>query len=425
MGSNQQASPHIEGTVAPGFEPVQQLFEHRMRNWLEEHAQLCVYVDGQKVVDLWGSTRDNSDFGADTLVNVFSSGKSLEAIALGYLVSQGRLAYDSRVADYWPEFAQAGKDQLTVADVMRHEAGLSAFDVSLAPEQLLPDAIKANRVGEVIERHPQKYREDPTRRRDYHAVTRGWIVNEIFRRVDARGRTIGEFLAEEIHAPFGEDVHVGLKEVQLSRVAPVNPQRGYIRESLKPAFMNRGVSDSFGHLTAKLRHMVPSFRTSPARSAPPPFAGLDTMTAFNEPVIRMGETPSANAHCSARGLARLAAVMADRGSATGISLMDEAAWEAMHHEPTRSNMGIHTNFTQGGVAHFTRPEPDANVLERSLNVGREGYYGWMGLGGSLFQWHPASKVGFAFVPTSLHVLDFLNERGKAYQQEVLRCVSGG
>jgi hypothetical protein len=81
-----------------------------------------------------------------------------------------------------------------------------------------------------------------------------------------------------------------------------------------------------------------------------------------------------------------------------------------------------TRFTQGGVNRFTEAGPKARALERAFNTGREGFYGWMGLGGSIFQWHPEHEIGFAFVPTALHVLDLLNERGKVYQAEVLRCV---
>ncbi len=87
-------------------------------------------------------------------------------------------------------------------------------------------------------------------------------------------------------------------------------------------------------------------------------------------------------------------------------------------------MGFNTTrFTQGGVNLFTEAGPKTTSLERAFNVGREGFYGWLGLGGSIFQWHPELEIGFGYVPTALHVLDILNERGKAYQAEVLSCVA--
>ena len=82
-----------------------------------------------------------------------------------------------------------------------------------------------------------------------------------------------------------------------------------------------------------------------------------------------------------------------------------------------------TRFTQGGVDYFQTCEPGSPLLQRAFNTGREGFYGWMGLGGSIFQWHPERRIGFAFVPTSLHVPDFVNERGKAYQALAVECLA--
>ncbi|MGB1140356.1 MAG: serine hydrolase domain-containing protein, partial [Halioglobus sp.] len=125
------AKMQVNGSVAPGFESVETLFRHEMKVMAEESAQLCVYFRGQKVVDLWASELAEGQFSPDSLVNVFSSGKSLEAIAIASLVSRGLMAYDAAIAQYWPEFGAAGKEELTVADLMRHEAGLANLDTSL------------------------------------------------------------------------------------------------------------------------------------------------------------------------------------------------------------------------------------------------------------------------------------------------------
>ncbi|NND68465.1 MAG: beta-lactamase family protein, partial [Halioglobus sp.] len=103
----------VRGTVAEGFEPVRQLFEHEMNTMAERSAQLCVYHRGDKVVDLWACDGENPGFSPDSLVNVFSSGKSLEAIAVASLVDKGLLDYDAPIAQYWPEFAAAGKEGVT------------------------------------------------------------------------------------------------------------------------------------------------------------------------------------------------------------------------------------------------------------------------------------------------------------------------
>jgi CubicO group peptidase (beta-lactamase class C family) len=415
----------IEGTVAPGFESVKQLYEHNMRTLAEESTQLCVYHGEEKVVDLWACVTDNTDFSPDSLINVFSSGKSLEAIAIAALVGKGLINYSARVADYWPEFGANGKGELTVAALMRHEAGLAVFNTSFAPEDLLTENIKLNKVGRVIESHAQKYRKGDGHRREYHAITRGWIVNELFRRVDPARRTIGEFLRDDLRSPLGVDVIVGVKQEELHRVKKVRPLgfRFQFLESLKPKFLKRRIELNIFQILGKVIRLIPAIRNSTIRRVPPPFKGMERITFFNEPTIAMGETPSANANCSARGLAKVAAMMAAGGKWAGTEYINDEAWSALHKDPLEADMGfVTTSFTQGGIALFTEATQNSSRIEKALNTGREGFYGWMGLGGSLFQWHPQLKIGFGYVPTSLNVLDLVNERGKAYQAEVLKCV---
>ncbi len=415
---------NISGDVASGFESVQTLFERNMHRFAEQHAQLCVYVGGEKVVDLCATNDPSAGFDADSLVNVFSSGKSLEAIAMAWLVSQGRISFSDKVVDYWPEFG-AGKEHLTVADVMRHEAGLAALNVSIAPEDLHRENIKQNKIGAILENHPPAWREGDDSQREYHAVTRGWIVNEIFRRADRDGRTIGEFAQQELRQKLGAEIVIGVPEEDLPRRVDVNllGARTHFAAAMQPFGQRRKVVHNVFQLGGRIAKLAPSMRKGTALKAPPPFEGMESVHAFNDKDIVMGETPSANAHCSARGLARLAAAMASGGSLAGHELISKSAWDEMHAEAVQRDMlGLDTIFTQGGVALFS-PEAGAGGLNHAANKGRDGFYGWMGLGGSIFQWQPERQIGFAFVPTSLHFLDFFNERGKAYQAEVLRCVA--
>ena len=414
----------IGGSVAPGFESVKALFERKLRTLAERSVQLCVYHKGNKVVDLWGSPVKEANFGSDSIANVFSSGKSLEAIALASLVSQGLLCYDKKMTEYWPEFGAAGKGKLKVADLMRHEGGLAAFNVSIEPHDLLRENIRQNRIGAIIESHPQAFRENGSER-EYHAVTRGWIVNELFRRVDPKGRTIGEFISEDICEPLDADIFIGVDEPHISRVVPVTPlsMKYQIKESFKPAFMGRRIERNIFQAARRLMEVLPGIRNQTIKGAPPPFIGMSSVSFFNDNTVVRGETPSANANASARGLAKLAAVMANKGQLNGKELMSVDAWNALHREPLEKDMGVaKATFTQGGVALFGQQSFD-NSLGRALNEGREGFYGWMGLGGSIFQWHPEHNIGFGYVPTSLNIPDLFNERGKSYQAEVLRCVA--
>jgi len=400
MSSKAGANFQIQGTVAPGFESVKKVYEHEMQTMAEKNTQLCVYYKGERVVDLWASVTNDTKFSPNSIVNIFSSGKSLEAIAIASLVGRGLLDYKAKIVDYWPEFGANGKGELTIADLMRHEGGLAAFNTSLDPEDLFTENIKQNSVGKVIEDHPARFRKGNGSKREYHAITRGWIVNEVFRRVDPGGRTVGEYLREEA--------------------------LGFVfqfLQSLKPKILGRKIKHSFFQILGRLLKIIPGFRHATTRGAPAPYKGMKGIGFFNEPVVAMGETPSAAANCSARGLAKIAAMMSAGGKWAEREYLSEEAWKAMHADPVEADMGFGTtNFTQGGVNLFTEVSAKSTGLDRAFNVGREGFYGWMGFGGSIFQWHPRYQIGFGFVPTSLHVVDILNERGKVYQAEVLRCV---
>lgn len=416
----------VDGTVAAGFESVRRLYERNLNTLAEEHSQLCVYYKGEKVVDLWASADGAGSFSADTLINVFSSGKSLESIALASLVSKGLLSFEAKITQYWPEFGGSGKADLTVADLMRHEAGLASFTVSIKPEDLQPANIKRNTIGAVIEKEPLQYPAGAASKCEYHALTRGWVANEIFRRVDPQGRTIGEFLQDDINAPLGVEARVGLGEEELARVQKVR-HRGFgfeLLESLKPKFLGRRVLFGAFQLFFRILRIVPKALKRGVFRGPAPFIGMRSILFFNNDSVLLGETPSANTKSSARTLAKIAATMSARGTFAGREILSQSAWEAMHANAADQVMGgvITTHFTQGGVNRFADSTPGSSTLERGFNAGREGFFGWMGLGGSIFQWNPEFDVGFGFTVTELHVLDIFNERGKAYQAEVMRCI---
>jgi CubicO group peptidase (beta-lactamase class C family) len=448
----------IEGSVAPGFESVKALFEHEMNIKAEHKAQLCVYHQGKQVVDLWASKTDQGDFSADSLINIFSSGKSLECLAIASLVDKGLLSYDAKIAAYWPEFAANGKGDITVADLLRHEAGLVDFNHSFDPEHLLTENIKQNSVGSVIEELKANIPSDKQFRRNYHALTRGWLINELYRRVEPNGRTLGEYIREDISETLGADVFVGLRKEELVRREKI---RGlnlsfYFLESFKPKFLGRKVEHSIGHMIAlfspimmsvikiifkklfkkknnrtyssneinKRAKSTPSKARAPLKGFPPISHREKIINFFNQPAVAQGESSSFNASCSARGLAKVAAMMSMGGSFEGNQYFSKSTWQALHDKVDTAKLGgmVTTHFTQGGLNLFTMKGSENNTRDRALNKDREGFYGWMGLGGSIFQWHPEQQIGFAFVPTSKHIIDVFNERGKVYQTEVLACV---
>ena len=154
---------------------------------------------------------------------IFSSGKSVMALAIAMLVDKGLLKYDDKVSQHWPEFGQKGKEDLTVADVLRHEAGLTNLCRLLQKTDALRPSIKKNALGKVIEDTELNFPADNLNedgsesKRKYHALTRGFILNEIHRRVDPMNRTLGELLQQEKDL-IGEDVQCGLDENGLVRL---------------------------------------------------------------------------------------------------------------------------------------------------------------------------------------------------------------
>jgi CubicO group peptidase (beta-lactamase class C family) len=185
----------VTGFVKPGFEPVLQHFQNNYLHKSERRSQLVIYVKNEKVIDIFGKeNKDKSDFNADSKVAIMSSGKSIAAILLAIMVDKGLLDYNQPVTKYWPEFGQNGKDNLLVSEILRHEGGLHKFHKILQIEDMFTENIKNNSIGKVIETDTCTYINGFTRR--YHPITRDWISNEIFRRVEPQGRTMGEYLRE-------------------------------------------------------------------------------------------------------------------------------------------------------------------------------------------------------------------------------------
>ena len=148
--------------------------------------------------------------------------------------------------------------------------------------------------------------------------------------------------------------------------------------------------------------------------------GQDFVTIFTTPDFVRAEIPSSNCRANARGMAKLASIMANKGH----GLMSEDAWREMHAEANFDlalDGLVHFNFTKGGVNHFVNSCDATEIDKEHFNKNREGYYGWFGYGGSLVQWHPELKIGFAFIPTLMNGLELVNERGGVLQQIVKDC----
>ena len=207
----------VGGFVEPGFEGVRDAFANNFVEHGEQGASYAFYVEGTKVVDLWGGVRADTGepYDDDTLQIVFSSTKGATAVCAHLLAERGLLDVDAPVVEYWPEFGQAGKQDIPVRWLLTHQAGLPTVDAKLTRAEALAwePVIRALEV--------QLPLWEPGVAHGYHALTYGYLVGEVVRRID--GRSLGTFFQEEIAEPYGLEFWIGLPEEYEPRVAPMIP----------------------------------------------------------------------------------------------------------------------------------------------------------------------------------------------------------
>jgi CubicO group peptidase (beta-lactamase class C family) len=186
---------------------VREAFRRNLEARRELGAACALVHRGRAVVDLWGGVRDAGTgvpWERDTLVLVYSVTKGIAAAALAVLHARGLLDPDARVAEAWPGFARAGKEGITIRQLLAHEAGLCAVDVPLDPTSIAD----RERLVAILERQAPAW--EPGARHAYHAISLGFYVGELLRRLDPRGRSLGAFVREELAAPLGTELFVGL-----------------------------------------------------------------------------------------------------------------------------------------------------------------------------------------------------------------------
>ncbi|GIH95521.1 serine hydrolase domain-containing protein [Planobispora siamensis] len=289
----------IHGSCDDRFDGVRKAFEENFSARGELGAAVTVTVGGTTVADLWGGHTDpgrSRPWERDTLVNVWSTTKGVVALCAHMLADRGELDLDAPVASYWPEFAAGGKQGIPVRDLLSHRAGLSGLREPTSPADLLDWELMTSRLAAA---EPLW---EPGTRSGYHALTYGYLVGEVIRRVG--GRTVGRFLREEVTGPLGLDFAVGLPESEDGRVAelshatpPPGSEQAEIFAQMHPAAIAALANPVFGAEEA------------------------------NEPAWRRVEVPAANGHGTARAVAALYGVMACGGSWDGRRLLSPEAVE--------------------------------------------------------------------------------------------------
>lgn len=401
----------IDGFVKEGFEHVREAFEANFANRLELGAQLTIYIKGELVVDLVGAAPEVAGYGPDTLQCVFSSGKNLEAIAIAMLVDRGLISYSDKVIKHWPEYGQHGKEEVTIADVMRHEGGVPYLADPADPDDMSHDFIVSTddlrNVKQLEAKFENAARSPPgDNLRCYHAITRGWVVNGILRRVDPAGRSLGTFIREEISDPLGVTFFCGIPEAEQGRFTYADmtpmPKAYNIAFNILPAIVGCGCPQ----LRASIKMVTD--KTNPLTRPVAEWLGKSPKPDFNNSTEgRALEIPSGGMYTNARSMAVVNAVMAGDGSFRGVRLLSAAGVaRAMGEIKVAEDVGFKTSFgfSQGGFGRFS--DAFANgasppMLHPADRVAYGDFMGWGGAGGSISIWDCEKEVSFAYTMNAM------------------------
>jgi len=280
-----------QGFVAPGFEPVAAEFERNFTERDDLGAAFAAMHEGRMVLDLWGGeAAPGRPWQQDTLQVIYSGTKGLAAACILKLIERGQIGLDDKIAMYWPEFAQHGKHTVRLRHVVSHGAGLPGVDAPLretdwADYETLETLLAA-----------QPFAPDPDAFHCYHALTIGWLIGALIRRID--GRTLGRFFAEEVAQPLGLDVWIGLPEEHEARVGKM-----VLGEGMAPLTQEQ-LADP----------VLKSIWGNPAL-----FPGNDM--AWNTRFIHAAEIGGAGGIADARSMARYYGCMALGGTLDGVTIL--------------------------------------------------------------------------------------------------------
>ncbi len=386
----QRMATEIHGRVDPRFARVRDAFARNFAEHGEIGASLCVIASGRTAVDLWGGlAAEGRPWVEDTLVMVHSCTKGATAVCAHVLAARGALDVDAPVARYWPEFSAAGKERIPVRMLLNHQAGLAAIDRPLRPREGLDWNTV---VGALAEQAPNW---EPGTAHGYHAITFGWLVGEVVKRIS--GRSLGRFFRDEVAGPLGLDFWIGLPEAEEPRVARISPP-----PAVDP-------QDPFG--AALLDHGSLTRRAFMNPSTLFFAGGADFARR-----LRAAEIPAANGMTNARGLAGLYAPFAQGGA----GLVDAGTLARMSTAESEGpdRILVHpTRFAQGFMKSV-----DAGPHHRARLGPNEAAFGHVGAGGSLGMADPAANIAIGYAMNRMGPGLLMNERGQSLVDAIYECL---
>lgn len=449
MTATASPRPTVSGTCDPRFAAVREAFERNFAERDELGASVCVIVDGEPVVNLWGGVADpmmGTPWERDTMNVIMSCSKGVTALCGHILIDEGRLDPDARVADYWPEFARRGKAGITVRHVFSHQSGV-AHVAGIVPRGGFNDW--GLMIGLIEETRPFW---EPGTRAGYHALTIGWLIGELVRRVS--GQPVGAFLRERVTDPLGLDLWLGLPPEHEPRVAATQWFDVAAASGLHPAvYAALTTPGTAGHhavvamLSAgPLRRGIASFverrlraeqlRDPEGGGLPPEFVRsfLDPRSAAfklmsnlggwlevgDSPEAHAAEVPAAGVVANARSLAGVYAPLSLGGSRDGVRIVREAAVRRMAYPQAVTDvdacLGIRTAYTLG----FAKSWPNRGA-GNGVIIGEDAF-GTPGLGGQIGFADPSCRLAFAYTMNRHGAGTGLNERGQSLVDATYRAL---
>lgn len=349
----------IHGHCAPGFEGIREAFAANFAEGLDDGASVCVTVEGEPVVDLWGGTRDADGalpWEEDTIVNVYSTTKTMAALTTLLLADGGAFDLQDPVAKLWPEFAAEGKGKVTIAHLLGHAAGLSGIETPVSAEDLYDH----DRIVELLAGQAPWW--EPGTASGYHAITQGYLLGEVCRR--ATGETLGTVFRKEITEPLGADFHIGTGAEHDARIGDLIPP-----------------TEDLGTATgAEAGSIAARTFANPATSA----------LQSREEGWRRAEIPAANGHGNARSVALIQALVANGGTVGGKRILSEAGARRALEVVVEGRdlvLGMPAKFGMGyGLSTPEMPlGPNPNTIF------------WGGWGGSIIVLDLDARTTYAFV----------------------------
>jgi CubicO group peptidase (beta-lactamase class C family) len=366
----------ISGFVKPGLEAVREAFIENFTYRNELGAACSIYHHGEKVVDLWGGVRNKATgepWEEDTMAGVFSTAKGMAGLAMALAHSHDLLDYEERVCTYWPEFAQNGKEKITVRQLLSHQAGLFAIDAPV-DKSVVADL---DRLAVVLAQQRPAW--EPGTRQAYHAQSLGFYEGELMRRVDPRHRSLGQFFQDEIASPLGLDFYIRLpEEIPNSRLATIQKASSALMMFNTPLPL----------LLASMDKHSPTYQA--VFKNPGPFLFLDQERIY----ARNLENPSGNGVGTARAIAYAYSIVATGGRELGLDQKTLQALMAPAIPPLRGFYDEVMKKEMRLSLGFLKPSP-------TYPFGNPSAFGEPGVGGSFGFADPEAGIGYAYVTNQM------------------------